>query len=72
MAEYAPNYNRFVIHATFKIGKGELSAVEAVLSAFQAETADGPSPKEFVVMKFNDKNRFFGYSRKSNVTTQPP
>lgn len=66
-AEYAPNYNRFVIHATFKIGKDELSAVKTVLSSFQSETADGSSPKEFVVMKFNDKNRFFGYSQKSNT-----
>lgn len=32
----------------------------------RSETNKSHRDKEFVVMKFNDKNRFFGYSRANN------
>jgi hypothetical protein len=64
--EFAPNFDRFVIHSTFKISKTELSAVKALLERMKPLLSENGHKKEFVVIKFNDKNRFFGYSRASN------
>ena len=61
--EYYENYDSFVIHATFSIRRDELQAVEEVLKKMSSKS---DSEKEFVAMKFNDKNKFFGYSTSSN------
>jgi argonaute-like protein implicated in RNA metabolism and viral defense len=66
LTDYGDQYDRFVIHATFKVQKRELDAVKQVLdSTFPG--SDGPRrSREFAVLKFNDRNRFFGYSEASN------
>ncbi|CAG0935183.1 hypothetical protein TFLX_04015 [Thermoflexales bacterium] len=60
---YHEHYDSFVVHATFSIRREELDAVQEVLDAI-IDTAG--SDREFVVMKFNDRNKFFGYSLQSN------
>lgn len=59
--EFSDNYERFVIHLTHKIKRKEIEAIKDVLDqAFHGQK------KEFVVMKFNDKNKYFGYSLNNN------
>ena len=59
--EHYDSYNSFVVHATFSIRGDELQAVEGVLKSMSSD-----SEKEFVAMKFNDRNKFFGYSIQNN------
>jgi len=59
--EFRDDYQRFVIHLTYKIKKAEIEAIKQVLN----EAFDGQD-KQFVVMKFNDKNKYFGYSLNNN------
>jgi Piwi domain len=59
--EFRDQYEKFVIHLTYKIKKAEIKAIKEVLNeAFAGQN------KEFVVMKFNDKNKYFGYSLNNN------
>lgn len=59
--EFRDQYQKFVIHLTYKIKKAEIKAIKEVLNeAFAGQD------KEFVVMKFNDKNKYFGYSLNNN------
>lgn len=59
--EFRDEYQKFVIHLTYKIKKAEIQAIREVLNeAFEGQD------KEFVVMKFNDKNKYFGYSLNNN------
>lgn len=60
---YGERYQTFVIHTTFKIRREEMDAVKEVISRFAGPTE--PSP-EFVVMKFNDENKHFGYATANN------
>ncbi len=61
--EYYSNYDSFVVHTTFKIRRDELEAVQQVIESM---SLDDSAKKDFVVMKFNDWNKFFGYSSESN------
>lgn len=61
--EYYDSYENFVVHATFSIRGDELRAVEEVLETM---SSNSNTEKEFVAMKFNDKNKFFGYSTCNN------
>lgn len=59
--EFRDAYDKFVIHLTYKIKKDEIVALEEELnSAFNRQN------KQFVVIKFNDKNKYFGYSLTNN------
>ena len=62
--QYHGEYDTFVVHTTFKVRREELKAVKDVIKSVQA--ANSNSPKRFVVIKFNDKNKFFGYSPSHN------
>ncbi|PJF39077.1 MAG: hypothetical protein CUN55_15390 [Phototrophicales bacterium] len=62
LQQYHDQYNSFVIHATFSIRRDELEAIEEVLQRLRADHDN----KEFVVIKFNDKNKYFGYFTSSN------
>ncbi len=59
--EYRNDYQKFVIHLTYKIKQDEIKAINEVLNE-----AFGGQDKQFVVMKFNDKNKYFGYSLNNN------
>ena len=56
--EYSDRFSRFVVHATFAIKRRELESVAKVLSEQQQRSDEG----EFVSLKFNDRNRFFGFA----------
>ena len=61
--QYYDDYDDFVIHTTFTIRDDELEAIDSVLAEL-SEKAN--SSKAFSVMRFNEHNKFFGYSRNSN------
>ena len=56
--EYAGQFSNFAIHTTFAIRRHELEAVASILSDQQSQWTEG----EFVSLKFNDGNRFFGFA----------
>lgn len=57
-SDYSEQFSNFVIHSTFAIRRPELEAIRDVLSKHQSQSHDG----EFVSLKFNDRNRFFGFA----------
>jgi hypothetical protein len=63
LTDYADRFSKFAIHTTFSIRKTELEAIQQVIEKYSSK-AD--SSTEFVVLKFNDINKFFGYSPNSN------
>jgi Piwi domain len=58
--EHSESYDRFVIHVPYKIRKRELNSVRQVLDEF------GGDDHQFVVLKINSDNDFFGYSDENN------
>ena len=60
--DYSEQFSNFVIHSTFAIRRTELEAIHNVLSERQSQSNDG----EFVSLKFNDRNRFFGFAAGHN------
>lgn len=61
-SEYSSQFSSFVIHATFAIRRSELEIIAMVLSEQRKQTDDG----KFVSLKFNDRNRFFGFALDHN------
>lgn len=59
---YSSKYSSFVVHTTFAIRQCELETIASVL----ADTKDRSQSGEFVCLKFNDRNRFFGFSLDHN------
>lgn len=64
VAEYSDRFSSFVVHTPFTIRRDELESVAAVLENQKDKQQE---PGEFVVMKFNDRNRFFGFSPRHNT-----
>lgn len=60
---YADQFDRFAIHSTFSLRQKELDAILEVLRAYSEET---DRAKELVALKFNDKNKYFGYDLENN------
>jgi len=58
--DHRDSYDRFVIHAPYKIRKRELDSIRQVLDSF------GVDGHEFIVLKINSDNDFFGYSHTNN------
>lgn len=56
--EYSERFSSFVVHATFAIRRRELQAIHDALSQHASLSTGG----EFVSLKFNDQNRFFGFA----------
>ena len=56
--DYSSRFCSFVVHATFAIRRRELEIIASALSRQQEQADTG----EFVSLKFNDRNRFFGFS----------
>ena len=60
--DYSSRFSSFVVHATFGIRRRELESIAAALSEQHDQTGAG----EFVSLKFNDMNRFFGFAAGHN------
>ena len=58
-ADYSSRFSSFVVHATFSISRRELESVAATLEEQQNRQEESG---EFVSLKFNDRNRFFGFA----------
>jgi Piwi domain len=59
LLEHKNTYNSFVIHLTFSMKRREIEAIQELVN----ELKDPSQPAtEFVVLKFNDHNDFFGFS----------
>lgn len=56
--DYSSRFSNFVVHATFAIRKRELDCIASTLKQHKERFETG----EFVSLKFNEKNRFFGFS----------
>ncbi len=61
-SDYSDRFSNFVVHTTFAIRQCELDAIASVLSDQQSQSAGG----EFVSLKFNYRNRFFGFALEHN------
>ena len=60
--DYANRFSSFVVHSTFAIRKRELETIAAALETQAAAGSDG----YFASMKFNERNRFFGFASGHN------
>ena len=58
-SDYSSRFSSFVIHATFSIRRRELESVAAALAEQQRRQEEAG---EFISLKFNDRNRFFGFA----------
>jgi len=59
--DHRDTFNRFVIHAPYKIRKDELESFQEVFANFGQTNLN-----QFVVLKINTSNDFFGYSQTNN------
>ena len=60
--DYSSEFSNFVVHSTFSIRKLELDRIAEVLTEQKHQSESG----EFVALKFNERNRFFGFSVNHN------
>lgn len=60
---YSQDFDSIVVHTTFAIKRKELDAITDVIQSIDSESNED---KKFVVMKFNDSNKFFGYATDNN------
>ena len=58
-ADYSSSFSSFVVHTTFSIRRRELDSIASALAEQQKQQEN---TGEFVALKFNDKNRFFGFA----------
>jgi hypothetical protein len=63
LLEHKTSYESFVIHLTFSMKKKEIQAIKELIDELKAPVG---SPTQFVVLKFNDHNDFFGFSIEHN------
>lgn len=63
LLEHQDRYDSFVIHVTFSLRKIDIQAIKEILEKVRQGSGDG---REFVVLKFNDQNDFFGFSTTHN------
>jgi hypothetical protein len=59
LISHTSQYDSFVIHVTFNMKRREIQAIQTLLNELKG--AEGAA-HEFVAIKFNDKNDFFGFS----------
>jgi hypothetical protein len=60
--ELSGQYDRFVIHTPFKLKQDEMQAIQNALE----DLNDDQGEKIFVVMKFDDNSKYFGYAMENN------
>ncbi len=63
LTSHKGQYHSFVLHVTFKMRHGEMEAIKKLLDELKAADSD---ECEFIVIKFNDHNDFFGFSTEHN------
>lgn len=63
LEEYSSDFTTFAVHSTFSVRKKELDCIAQIFNEKQQESG---KIGEFVAMKFNDRNRFFGFSTSQN------
>jgi hypothetical protein len=63
ITNYYHEYQSFVIHTTFSLQKNELDILNSVLGDLASKNRN---LKEFVVMRFNEHSKYFGYSLLNN------
>ena len=63
--QYASRFSSFVIHTPFKLREREMESVARVLNNLKL-ASDPNDEGEFVALKFNARNPFFGYSIQHN------
>lgn len=56
-------YLSFVLHVTFSLKRDEIEAIKSLLADLERENSTN---REFVVIKFNDHNDYFGFSTLHN------
>ena len=61
--EYSSRFDNFTVHATFSINRRELDRVGSVLDKRKVMSPNG----ELILMKFNERNRFFGFAVDHNT-----
>lgn len=62
-ADYSSHFSSFVVHTTFSIQRRELESVAAALAEQKEQQEEAG---EFVSLKFNDRNGFFGFAGDHN------
>ena len=62
-ADYSSHFSSFVVHTTFSIQRRELESVAAALAGQKEQQEEAG---EFVSLKFNDRNGFFGFAGDHN------
>ena len=62
LRDYSSDFSTFAIHATFTIRQEELRCMSEVFLRLDEEDVD----REFVAMKFNERNRFAGFDVSQN------
>ena len=63
LREYSDQFQRFEVHSTFLLRREELDAVQDVLDTYYGEAEEAT---DLVGLKFNHKNKYFGYAPSSN------
>ena len=63
ITDYSDRFSRFVVHTTFRLRKIEMDCIARLFDDFQNGSG---KESRFVVLKFNDRNRFFGYASNHN------
>lgn len=63
ISDYSGDFSSFVIHSTFSIRRKEMEAIAEVLKNRKDQQEDDG---EFVSIKFNDRNGFFGFAKEHN------
>lgn len=61
--QYFDEYDNFVVHTSFRVRDDEINIVNNILDKL---IKNANSSKEFTVMRFNEHNKYFGYSKNSN------
>lgn len=63
LLSHQDHYSSFVMHVTFSLKRDEIQIIKDLLSELQ-NSSNGQ--QEFVVLKFNDHNDYFGFSTQHN------
>ena len=63
LSTHCEDYDTFVVHTPFSLKRDEMDQVHAALDEFKARDIGA---KQFVVMKFNEHNKFMGYALWNN------
>jgi len=61
--DYRDRYDRFVIHTAFRLRHREMKAIHAALDQYAEKNGNQHG---LVALKFNDRNRFFGFATWNN------